>query len=108
MTITPSELWPAVAMIAVCVGSLWWFYGRLQSNKDDLAAHKLHCAETYVSKEGLREVRDEIMHGVRDLRASVDQSMRDVKASVDGLNQRIDRVAERTPASRARQSDRSA
>lgn len=92
-------------MLAALVGSLWWLYSRLQSNKDDLAAHKLHCAETYVSKEGLREVRDEIMHGVRDLRTSFDQSMRDMKASVDGLNQRIDRVAERPPT-RARSSDR--
>lgn len=108
MTVNPSELWPLVAIIAAGVGCVGWLYNRLQANKDDLASHKLHCAENFVSKEGLKEVRDEIMHGVRDLRTSVDISMRDMKASVDGLNSRIDRVAEsRATTSRTRSSDRS-
>lgn len=49
--------------------------------KDDLAEHKLHVAETYVSKAGLREVRDEIM-----------TAMRDLKGSVTNIHARIDQV----------------
>lgn len=48
-----------------------------------LAAHKLHVAETYVTKAGLREFRDEVMTGVRDL-----------KGSVSILHERIDRFIE--------------
>lgn len=55
-----------------------------------LAEYKTHVAETYVSKAGLREVRDEIMTGVRDL-----------KGSVSSIHSRIDQVmlgtAERRP-----------
>ena len=48
-----------------------------------LATHKLHVAETYVTKAGLREFRDEVMTGVRDL-----------KGSVSILHERIDRLIE--------------
>lgn len=49
--------------------------------REELAAHKLHVAETYVSKAGLREVRDEIMTAVRDL-----------KGSVSTLHERMDQI----------------
>lgn len=53
-----------------------------------LADYKTHVAETYVSKQGLREFRDEVMAGVREL-----------KGSVSGLHERIDRIidAKHTP-----------
>lgn len=53
----------------------------------ELAAHRLHVAETYVSKAGLREQIGQLM----DL-------LRDVQSDVGGINERIDRVIERGPA----------
>lgn len=38
---------------------------------EQLAAQRLHVAETYISKAGLREFRKEVMTGVRDLKGSV-------------------------------------
>lgn len=52
-----------------------------------LAEHKLHVAETYVTKSGLREFRDEVMSGIKEL-----------KGSVSKIDERIDQMilAERT------------
>ena len=56
-----------------------------------LASHKLHVAETYITKVGLREFRDEVMTGVRDL-----------KGSVSTLHERMDRFIEGDKMSRKR------
>lgn len=48
-----------------------------------LAEFRLHCSETYVRKDGLREMRDELVGRIGD-----------VKLSVDHLNDRMDRVIE--------------
>lgn len=50
---------------------------------DQLAEFRLHCSETYVRKDGLREMRDELVGRIGD-----------VKLSVDHLNDRMDRVIE--------------
>lgn len=47
----------------------------------DFAAYKTHVAESYVSKQGLREFRDEVMSGFRD-----------IKEGITHLNERIDGV----------------
>ncbi|TGQ22684.1 MAG: hypothetical protein E5V67_01020 [Mesorhizobium sp.] len=60
---------------------------------EQLAAHKLHVAETYITKAGLREFRDEVMTGVRDL-----------KSSVSTLHERIDRFIEGDKIGRVRSS----
>lgn len=44
-----------------------------------LAEYKTHVAETYITKAGVREFRDEVMTGVRDL-----------KGSISTLHERID------------------
>ena len=36
-----------------------------------LAEYKTHVAETYITKAGVREFRDEVMTGVRDLKGSI-------------------------------------
>lgn len=36
-----------------------------------LSEYKTHVAETYITKAGMREMRDEIMTGVRELKGSV-------------------------------------
>lgn len=46
-----------------------------------LAEHKLHVAENYITKAGMREMRDEIMTGVREL-----------KGSVSTIHDRIDQI----------------
>lgn len=51
--------------------------------QQQLGEHKLHVAETYITKAGLREQTEQIMSGVAA-----------VKASVDQLNQRMDQVIE--------------
>ncbi|RVD40840.1 hypothetical protein EN742_11640 [Mesorhizobium sp. M4A.F.Ca.ET.020.02.1.1] len=59
---------------------------------DQLASYKLHVAETYITKAGLREFRDEVMTGVRDL-----------KGSVSTLHERMDRVIEGDKMARKRE-----
>lgn len=51
--------------------------------REELAAHKLHVAETYITKAGLRETTDQIMSGVNGIRESIDR-----------MNERMDRVVE--------------
>lgn len=61
---------------------------------DKLAEHKLHVAETYVSKQGLREAVEPIMDAIQG-----------VKGAVDHLSGRIDGVYQQnhTPRPRSRQ-----
>lgn len=84
------------------VGGLWWrIEGAISKAKSEaltqasaasalaslahsqLAEHKLHVAETYITKAGLRETTDQIISAVNA-----------VKADVHGLNERIDRIIE--------------
>lgn len=50
----------------------------------DLAGHKLHVAEHYVTKIGMREQTEQIMAAISG-----------VKGSIENLNHRLDRVIER-------------
>lgn len=63
---------------------------------DGLAALRLHVAETYVSKSGLREQTEQIMGAIKD-----------VAGSLAHLNERIDRVIEDRTSSAARRPPRS-
>lgn len=54
----------------------------------DLAAHKLHVAEVYITKEGMRTVRDEIITAVSS-----------VKDDVGRISDRMDRMYESKSAS---------
>lgn len=63
------------------------------SVRADLAAHRLHVAEQYVSKQGLRETTDQIMEAIHG-----------VKAAVDHMTARVDRIVEnqvKRPTTRA-------
>jgi hypothetical protein len=51
----------------------------------DFAKYQTHVAEVYVSKQGLREVRDEIMHALQQVRGDIGR-----------INDRIDRFADRS------------
>lgn len=56
--------------------------------KEDLHQHKVHVAEVYVSKSGLREQTEQIMDAIGNL-----------GNQITGMNGRIDRILER-PATR--------
>jgi uncharacterized protein YpmB len=57
----------------------------------NLAEHKLHVAETYVSKAGHRESTEQVMEAIQS-----------VKVAIDGTNLRIDRMWESNGAARRR------
>jgi len=57
--------------------------------REEVAAHRLHVAETYITKAGMREATEQIMEAIGA-----------VKSSIDGTNQRIDRLYEQKPAAR--------
>jgi len=54
--------------------------------QSQLSEHKLHVAETYITKAGLRETTEQVIAAVHA-----------VKADVHGLNERIDRIIENHP-----------
>ncbi len=63
---------------------VWWkIDGKLEKVKTDLAAHKLHTAETYITKQGLRETTDQIMGAISG-----------VKTAVENMTLRVDRIVE--------------
>jgi len=83
MTIT-AELVYLVMAICGALGGIYWRWGGLIGKvRDDLAAHKLHTAETYVTKQGLNEQTTQIMKAIDG-----------VGDRLDGVNQRLDRVFE--------------
>ena len=51
--------------------------------RQELAEHRLHVAETYSTKAGIRETKEEIMEAIHG-----------VKAAVDHMAVRVDRVVE--------------
>jgi ubiquinone biosynthesis protein UbiJ len=60
--------------------------------RQELADHKLHVAETYITKAGMRDVKDEILGAVSG-----------IKDDLGRLNERIDRMHE-AQASKPRSS----
>ena len=86
--------------IVILILTIWWkVEGRIDGAKaraqtvaDEFATYRTHVAETYVSKQGLREVRDEIM-------GALDK----VGGNLDRINDRIDRVSDK-PAPRSRRT----
>jgi hypothetical protein len=49
--------------------------------RDELSAHKLHVAEVYVTKAGMHEQTQQIMHSIEN-----------VGAKIDRTNDRLDRM----------------
>jgi uncharacterized protein YpmB len=102
---TGAEIMGVVGFFVMLLGAIsgvWWrIEGRVDRAKSeavqkateaaleaasvraDLAAHKLHVAEHYITKAGMRETRDEIMDAIHG-----------VKTAVDHMVVRVDRVVE--------------
>ncbi len=98
MYVSLSEVWPIFTILGLGIGAVSWLHLRLQVSRDELSEHKLYCEKTFLSKEFLREFKDEMMG-----------AMRATKSSVDDLNLRIDSIVlgirARSPEARTRQSD---
>lgn len=65
---------------------LRFVFDRADEVEKDFAAYKTHVAETYVSKQGLRETRDEIMGAIVGVRSAVER-----------MTERVDRIVENQP-----------
>ena len=92
MTIT-WEVISAVIVVFGVVSSVWWrVEGMIRATTDALAVHKLHVAETYVTKAGMTEQTNQIMKAIES-----------VGGKLDHLNGRIDGMMQpKAPATRAR------
>lgn len=67
-----------VTLVGAAFGYWRYFESRVTSARDktekvadDLAAYKLHVAESYVTKSGLREIKEEILGAVSGIRDDV-------------------------------------
>ncbi|MBY2997827.1 hypothetical protein [Rhizobium leguminosarum] len=112
---TATQLMAVVMFFMAISGALWGVWWRIEGRVDrakaeavqkateaateaasvraDLAAHRLHVAEQYVSKQGLRETTDQIMEAIHG-----------VKTAVDHMTARVDRIVEnqvKRPTTRA-------
>jgi Tfp pilus assembly protein PilF len=95
-----SYVGPLVALVGLILTIWWKVEGKISAASDkaeaaqrDLAAHKLHVATHYVSKEGHREATQQIMEAISG-----------VKSAVDAMTLRIDRVVEGQPKARTTRS----
>lgn len=101
---TPEILTGLVALVGLigAVFGYWrYFESRIGSARDkideqsrDLAAYKLHVAESYVTKSGMKEIRDEILGAVGGLR----EDLRHLSSRIDTMHeaQNKSRPARRT------------
>ena len=98
------ELTALIALFVAGSGAFWRFWGLIDkakaeaalraeaahmlasTTKEELAQHKLHVAEKYVTKEGMTEQTDRIIRTITD-----------VGNRVEGLGARLDRFYENQP-----------
>lgn len=72
---------------AVTIGTMYWKWGgAIGKVRDDLAAHKLHVAETYATKAGMQEQTAQLLRAIEG-----------VGNRIDGLHERLDRAFEQSP-----------
>ncbi|TBY73374.1 hypothetical protein E0H51_23935 [Rhizobium leguminosarum bv. viciae] len=105
---TPEEIMKVILLFLTVSGAgwgIWWkIDGRVRESERtsgerigateakadracaDLAAHKLHTAEMYVTKAGMQEQTSQIMRAIEG-----------VGNRIDGLNDRLDRLYENQP-----------
>ena len=94
---TGAELMYVVGFFITVFGSIFgvWKYldGKLTANRKDtekvahdLAAHRLHVSESYVTKAGMHEQTSQIMKAIEG-----------VGSRIDGLGERLDRLYENQP-----------
>lgn len=97
-----------IGLLGMVAGVWWRIEGRVEKAKSEastlasaahalaaltrqeLADHRLHTAETYVTKAGMQEQTSQIMRAIEG-----------VGNRIDGLNERLDRLYEARPTGRA-------
>lgn len=97
MTIT-TELVAFFILVFGAVSGIWWrVEGKVKGAEDkaekvgaELAAHRVHSAEVFATKQGMQEQTGQIMRAIEG-----------VGNRIDGLNERLDRMYENPPARRA-------
>lgn len=101
---SPEILTAIIALITI-VGAAFgywrYFEGRVSVAKDkadkvgeDLAAHRLHVAEHYSTKTGMREIKDEILAGVGGIRDDV----RHLASRIDTMHEAHNKPRPRRPS----------
>ncbi|HEV7305196.1 hypothetical protein [Ensifer sp.] len=91
---TGAEIMAVVGFIVMLFGAVsgvWWrIEGKVKVAEDkadkvaaDLAQQRLHVAETYITKQGMREATESIMEAISG-----------VKTAVDHMTLRVDRIVE--------------
>lgn len=91
---TGAEIMAVVGFMVMLAGAGWRVWARVEAKvkvaedraskvADDLAAHKLHVAESYITKQGMRETTEQIMDAIHG-----------VKQAVDHMTVRVDRIVE--------------
>ncbi|MCD1264090.1 hypothetical protein B5M44_04020 [Shinella sumterensis] len=108
---TGSEIMAVVGFFVMLSGTLWGIWWRIEGKvekakteaagvaasanalalltRQELADHKLHTAETYVTKAGMQEQTAQIMRAIEG-----------VGNRIDGLGERLDRLYEARPGTR--------
>lgn len=81
---------PIVALLGFILGIWWKVEGKIDGAREhadkverELAAHKLHVAETYTTKSGMKEIKDEILGAVSGIRDDV----RHLATRIDGMHE---------------------
>lgn len=101
---SPNELMAVVGFFVTMMGAIFggWRYVEMKlrfvfdrADKTDqkLADHKLHVAETYVTKAGMQEQTTQIMRAIEN-----------VGSRLDGVHERLDRVLESQAKARTTRS----
>lgn len=84
---TGAELMAVVGFMVMLFGAIGGFWYRLNSGIEggrvELAAHKLHVAETYVTKAGMSEQTAQIMKAIDNVGTKIDRT----NDRLDGLMQ---------------------
>lgn len=97
---TGAEIMAAVSFFIGLLGfvaGIWWrIEGKVKAAEDkagkvaeDLALHRLHTSENYVTKAGMQEQTAQIMRAIEG-----------VGSRIEGLTERMDRVFEQRPTGR--------
>ncbi|MGK9198997.1 hypothetical protein [Sinorhizobium meliloti] len=91
---TGAEIMAVVGFMVMLAGAGWRVWARVEAKVKvaedkadrvaaDLAAQRLHVAETYITKQGMREATESIMEAISG-----------VKTAVDHMTLRVDRIVE--------------
>lgn len=93
------EVGVALAIFAALSGVFWKMYDLIQKAAEkgeqaqrDLAAHKLHAAETFATKQGMQEQTTQLLRAIEG-----------VVGRIDGLSERLDNIILQRPTGRTRQ-----